>query len=213
MGLPRFTYNGKTLDLPSVESILVQPYPPLRAQTWVTDPGKVQVLLYARMDIPVTVKWPQISEGTGENQWVGADRLRIDFENFYQWACHGNDFVFTLDSAKTVNTTLTADAAAGANTFAVASATGIANGVYRLISDNHYQIVTVTNVASLTVTIDETLNFDFLEGAFFRDRYYFPGKLRPDTPRYPIIDIRSGSQKRFEIQFAFHEAVWFEPEA
>lgn len=201
MGLSRIIYNLKTIDLPDVEFIEVIPKVPRVIR--VTRTGAVQTQLDPRMDISINARWATVDAV----YWAAAATLKLQFQNLWQWAQHGNVFTFAVDSAKVVNTSLSAAASEGDTSFDVASATGILNSVYRLIDGPRYQMVTVTGVVGSTVTISETLNFDFSSGTLFRDRWYFVCVLHDENAPFPVKELIALNQARFEINLQCFESV------
>lgn len=201
MGLPRFTYNSKTIDLWDVGFINVQPRKPQTNR--VTRTGVIQVLLEPRMDIAISAQWKTVDA----SQWDEA-LLKRQFQNLWQWALRGNEFSLAIDSAKTVDTTLSADAAAGSPGFTVSNPTGITqDGIYRLIYRNNYQTVKVSAIVGSSITISETLDATFLSGAILRDEWFFQCVLRDPNAPFPIVEREGNSQSRFQINLNCYEAV------
>ena len=100
------------------------------------------------------------------------------------------------DSARTVNTTLDADADDGDTTVDVDSATGIvADRYYRIIGArsegeaNRHQLVHVASIAGTTLTLTDDLDYDFSDGAHLIDELYLPSVvLREQAPDWPFND-------------------------
>jgi hypothetical protein len=200
MALPRLTYNSKTIDFTALPYRLnVSPTVPRTVNRSIT--GVSEIIALPRVDIDVTMSF----------RIIDSILLRYQFDNWWQWAQRGSAWTFAADSAKVVDTTTTANAAAGATSVAVTSATGITIGqTYKLMTGPYYQLVTVTNVVSLTITVN-SLDTAFVSGAVFRDQYYFRG-LIPDASPTPIniVDADMGQPwppTRFELELAFRESL------
>lgn len=199
--MSRISYNSKTIDLWDVGFIQVVPRKPQTNR--VTRTGVLQVLLEPRMDIAISAQWKLIDMSL----WDEA-LLKRQFQNLWQWALLGNQFSLAIDPTKVIDTTLSADAAAGATTFTVTAPAGIqTDSIYRLIWKNNYQTVKVTNVTSNTVTISETLDGAFLAGAIFRDEWFFQCRLRDPNAPFPVIEREARNQAWFEITLNVFEAV------
>jgi hypothetical protein len=100
-----------------------------------------------------------------------------------------------MDSAKVVNTTVSA-AAEGATSVVVASSTGLTSGqigqVYKIIDGGFYQEVLISGVSGTTISFAATpLNTAIASGAIFRDLLYFPAEFA-QTPEFPISYTPAG---------------------
>jgi hypothetical protein len=202
MGNPRLTYNSKAIDFDKYPSVLyVDPFIPR------TINGQLAGATECRPDprtIPrITVEWPPIDDAT----------LLMHLYNWWIWAQKLNTWTLALDSAQIVNTTLTAEEPSGETTVAVASASGIAaSSYYKLLKHSNYQLVKVDSIASLNITLTGSLDYTFASGAYFRDQYFFQGKICDENARCPITLLPAPEKNawpptRFRLAFSFHEAI------
>ena len=151
-----------------------------------------------RKGVIVAVEWDLLT-----SSGVADDTRKRQLRQLSQWAQAGNSFNFARDRNKVVNTTLSADAAAGASTVSVISATGITIGDEYIIRDATYaELIKVANVVSTTITLTEPLNFALDSGSRFRYAEYWPARLAPGAnlivERPPL---------HFGVQFDFIEDV------
>ena len=197
-------YNGKTVELTDNPCKWRAIPAPLRTVT-TTLIGVVETICAPRMDIRVSGEFQPFNDGN----------LRWQLWNWWHWACKGNAWAITLDSSRTVSTTLSAGAAAGATTVTVTSATGIvAYRRYKIWDGPNFALVYVNSVSSNTVTLAETLNVPFGSGAIFRDENYYYGALREPELDLPIIDVNPDEalgqtmpQTKFRLVLDFYEEL------
>lgn len=202
MASPVITYNSKTITLPLKEfDLIVRPSVTRRSNTTLT--GAVETLRAPRMDIKVSANFRLIQDAA----------VRSQLQNWWQWAVRGGAWVLSLDSARTVNTTLSGAEAAGQTVLSVTSTTGISTGqYYKIIDGPNYMTVRVDSIGAGTVTVSSAIDVAMGSGAIFRDEYYFPGVIRDDNAECPIRDVESGKYNpfpltRFEFTPEFYEAV------
>jgi hypothetical protein len=200
LAAPAILYNSLTVTMPVPR--VFQPVTGTPVVTNRTITGNTETIAEPRVDIHVHLEFP-VSTDTS---------LLMQVENFYQWASLGKAWAYAHDSSKVIDTLLTADAALGATSVTVTSGTGITIGqVYKLISGPNYQLILVSGVAGTTISFTTTpLNYPFLTGGLFRDKYYFPAIL-PDGPSFPILRRDAGIKPEpgiaYEIVLDFMEKV------
>jgi hypothetical protein len=195
MGLPRLTYNSKTIDLPAFENIDINAFIEREINRSLT--RDVETIVHPAPDIHVRVNW----------YWDTTSGLREQLENWWQWAQRGNAFRFVVDSAKTVKTTLSAQEAAGQTVLSLTSVSGISAGNYVLIGGPYYQLVTVTSVGASDVTINSALDYTFPSGSVFRDEYLWDGIIRDKDQRSPIVYTPLNKKDAFEFHLDFCEDI------
>src|SRR5436190_13008454 len=137
MAFSRITYNSKSVDFPTLpqdfQPRYAVPTSVLRARS-----GKTETLYTPRVDAAIEVPFLCLTD---------AD-LQRQLRSWWAWALLGRSWTFALDSTKTVRTTVTAKAAAGATSVVVADPTGIATSDRYLLRDGPFhQIVKVTSIA------------------------------------------------------------------
>jgi hypothetical protein len=174
-------YNGKTITLPR---------PP---QTWNISAGPPSTVFRSRTGVVKTTLAPRVDCFVHAEFNAIPFNLRLAVDNWWTWAQEGNAFRLNFDDAHTVSTTLNGThgfgTGSGTYTLLVTSATGIVAGrQYVIRGGPHYQLVTVTNVSGLDVTIDTVLDFDFPGGSLFRERYMWDLILRDSAASSPIIE-------------------------
>lgn len=125
--------------------------------------------------------------------------LKRQIKQWEQWAQNGSAWTLALDSTNTVNTTITNSPAADATVVTVASATGIVAGrEYVLRNEFDLEVVKVTGIAGLDLTLTEPLNFAFFAGDRFRAEMFWPARLMDNRP---IIVERGPLFYDVEIRF------------
>lgn len=181
-------YNGKTISFGvAPREISVNPVVPRTVNTTLT--GAQEVLSLPRIDIYVAADYADLCSASLTKYGITASTLRVQLDNWWQWAIRGNSWDYTIDSTKKVRTTLAGDEAANDSVIDVASASGITqNGRYVLIDGPNYQMVTVTNIAGTSLTISPALDYAFSSGSLFRDVYYWSGQIRDSNQDCPIVD-------------------------
>ncbi len=199
----RLTYNAKTIDFTGLPfGFRAVPLVPRTINQSIT--GVTEILTLPRVDIEIQSQFrPETSASK-----------RVQFDNWWQWAQQGNAWTLALDSSKVVDTTITADAAAGATSVVVASNSGIVSGqTYKLMVGPYYQLVTVSGIAGTTISLATTsLDSIFLSGAVFRDQYFFRGVIRDPQATSPVQDVEADELQafpltRFRISMQFHESL------
>ncbi len=200
---PVITYNSKTItftERPVKRQVEVRI--PRSIQTTIS--GASEVLSQPRVDVNVRV----------ELQAVSSPSLLRALENWWAWAMQGNDWTMTLDSTRTVYTSLTTQHAAGATVLMVASASGITTGNYYVVLGGpSYQVIDVVSIAGTGVTIGSALDFQFPSGSIFRDHYYWHGMIRDPNQQRPIEFMDQGQgyypPQLFNLHFEFYEATTY----
>ncbi len=188
------TYNGKTLSFPLAPYRFTTPDYPLQSSTSRTLSGVADDILL-RADAAISIGFQRFVNATADHA-----TLKRNLQQWLQWAQTGQAWTFARDSTKTANTTLSSAAAAGASSVVITNATGLVIGnQYILRSKDNIELVKISNIASTTITLTETLNFGYATGSRFRDELYWPGRLLDKTN--PIIEqpIRHWG---FELTFA-----------
>lgn len=121
---------------------------------------------------------------------MSSQAMRDALEVWWSHAVQGKSFGFAFDSGEKVDTTLTATAAVGATSCAVTSASGITIGKRYWLRDAdgvNQDIVTVSNVVTLTVTFAPALIYAHVAGTIFRSMDYFPALEAVDDD-LPIVE-------------------------
>jgi len=196
MGLPRLTYNGKTIDfLQNPATLDIDPF--IERVINRTLSRDVETIVNPAPDVRVRARW----------HWEANASLRVQLDNWWQWAQRGNSFRFVMDSAKTVKTTLSGAEAAGQTVLSVTSTSGFAAGNYVLRSGPYYQLVTVTSVGASDVTINSALDYTFPSGSVFRDEYLWDGIIRDKDQRSPIVYTPLNKKDAFEFHLDFCEDI------
>lgn len=192
MATSRITYNSKTIDLGRAPQVLrVDARVPRVINTTLS--GINEVITLPRVDVHVHIEIPQINSAL----------LRMQMEDWWQWAQRGGSWSFAKDSSKTVSTTLTGVSNAGATLAVVSSATGIVNGQqYVLIDGPNYAVVTVLSQASTSITLTGAIDVAFGIGARFRDLAFWNGIIRNSDADHPCVDHAANdpSGQLFPIQ-------------
>jgi hypothetical protein len=199
-GGPRIIFNGQAIDLPVPYRFQAYPLPSRHVN--VSPIGKQDTFLQPRVDIRVITAFD-----IDDIYFTSAER-RADLHNFRQWALKGNPWALTMNSMRTVDTTLTLDAD-GTDTI-VADTSGVLEGeIYKLTNSYYYERVTVANVSGSTITLAERVLGEYPVGSKLRDENFFPGCLRSDS-RVEIVDLEAGEyqslpQTRFRLNLDFYE--------
>lgn len=204
MSVPVITYNSKTITL-TEKPFVHRVTPSVSKHANTTLSGAVETILIPRMDIQVHLEFRTIDSAA----------LRVQIDNFWQWASQGNSWTIALDGSRTVNVVTTSNLAAGISTIPLSSVVGIVAGrTYAMIDGPNYQIVTVSSVGGSSVDIDTGLDAAMGSGTLFRDQFYFPSIIRDDNPPSPIQDIASEAPEfqtwpptRFKLVLDFYEDV------
>lgn len=178
MASPRITWNGNNLDLEDLSD-----YRSSRGKNAITsraENGQSYTYVHEAFDI-VEVGIDSFNSTATRNALVA----------WWAWASQGKSYSFALDSARTVNTTLSGGASAGATSCTVNSTAGVAANRTYLIRDTdgiEEEVVVVSSVSSSTVTFSTTpLKYAYSTGATFRDPDYFP-KLESVDEAFPVIE-------------------------
>lgn len=203
MGNPRITYGSKVIDLPGREfEFYVDAFIPRTVNTTLT--GVVETLRIARVDVRVKASWRHLEP-----------TLRVQLDNWWQWAQQGNVWRLVLDSAKNVKTFLVQSASVAQSTVLVADPGGITAGQdYVLVGGANYQMVTVSTVSGNAITLG-SLDYSFASGAVFRDRYLWDAVITDAGARAPIQDLlespspASPGLHRFNLMLEFREWTAF----
>ena len=198
MGLPRLTYNGKTIDfLQNPATLDIDPF--IERVINRTLSRDVETIVNPAPDVRVRARW----------HWEANASLRVQLDNWWQWAQRGNSFRFVMDSAKTVKTTLSGAEAAGQTVLSVTSTSGFAAGNYVLRSGPYYQLVIVTSVDGVgsTVTISSALDYAFPAGAVIRDEFLWDGVIADPQQQSPIVFNPMAKAEAFNFELNFLEDV------
>src|SRR5574338_1351702 len=121
MGFPRISYNRNTIDFLRAPQLLdIQP---VRAVTRnKSASGKAETLnIAAGFTVRVVFNGLRMGDAT-------ESALKTALVDLSLWAQAGAAWIFTKDSAVTVNTTLDGAAVAGVSSIPVTSATGVVSG-------------------------------------------------------------------------------------
>lgn len=172
MAFAQITYNGRTINFPWGHYTL-QDDPLHNALVNRSASGIVETL-NVNVENLINVAWRLF-----ENANTTDATFKRNMEQFFQWAQKGNAWKLALDSSDTVLTTLANDAAAGAGSIVLTSATGVVAGrQYVIRNTTDWQVIKVNSIAGApTITLVETLDFAFLAGDRFRSRQYWPGRF------------------------------------
>lgn len=195
-------YNGKTISFGvAPQSVSVNPVVPRVANTTLT--GVLDIVYLPRVDVYISVSYENLCSGTLSKYGIDASALRVQLDNWWQWASRGNQWDYVIDSTKTVRTVLLSAAAMNAGSVDVAAPSAVQVGSkYILIDGPNYQMVTVTNKSIVTVSISPALEYDFAAGTLFRDVYYWSGVIRDDRES-PITD--AGADRRTDYRVAYFD--------
>lgn len=173
MGLPRITYNGKTIDFPRDVAEPFNLFPMRSALRNMSASGRCETLNVSS-GYSVSAKLSGLSNATDA-------ALKTSLFQAMQWAEAGEEWVFNRNSAVTVNTTLDGAAIVGVTSIPVVGAAGIVSGS-RYVIESKTQVATVkaTNSGTDPVTISAGLDFAFAAGSRFRAYEYLPmvGSIR-----------------------------------
>ena len=181
MANPRLTYNSKTIDFPFLPAaIRCSALNPRTVNMTIT--GKHETIRLPHIDIPVRAEWPIMDSSVSGHPAANA------LINWHQWAQSGQAWALALDSAKTVDTLVAVEAAAGDTLVWVDNPVGVTVGqVYKLINGPNMQLLTVSAVDGDRISFTSTsLDFDLGVGAILRDQFYFPGLLRNPSAPLPL---------------------------
>lgn len=109
--------------------------------------------------------------------------IKRNLQQWFSYAQEGGAWYFALDSSKTVLTTLSSSASAGASSVVVTSATGITSGQqYVIRGSTRMELIKCASVAGTTINLTETLINDWFAGDRFRSEFYWPARLtKPDN--------------------------------
>lgn len=182
MSFPNIVYNSKTLDLGQQPYALQVEYP--RARLVNRSASKVTETLNISPDSCYSFKcrWLKNSNATQAT-------LKRNLYQFFEWAQEGGVWYFAKDASKTVLTTLSSSASAGASSVVVTSATGITVGQqYVLRSKTRQELIKVASVVGTTIGLTETLNNDFVSSSRFRDEFYWPARLIGDDSKHIVVE-------------------------
>lgn len=198
VGSPAIVYNGKIIFLPTYPSeFRVSPVPPRTVNYSLN--GDVETILQPRLELEVYVSFPPIESRP----------LRAAIDNWWQWAVRGNSWLFMFDHTRDVNTTLALPAVAGATTLFIARIDDIrVDGVYALCKRNLYQLVKVAtiDIGTFTVTLVNSLDYDFPTGSVFRDQFLWEGCVVESEAKSPIKDLVLHPRELFELNLEFYQA-------
>lgn len=179
----QITYNSKTITFPTNHLERIPSDPRRLALVGVPVDGVSVETLNVAMESRVLVSLMKFNDVEAAHQ-----TLRRNLLQWYAWASMGKAWTFAYDSSDTVLTTLAAGANAGSSSVEVSSATGIVAGrQYVIRSATQLDIVRVASIDGTTLTLTESLNFDFADGDRFRTLRYWPARLA-DLSRNPIVE-------------------------
>lgn len=193
MGFPRIVYNGKTLDF-SYDGYRIQlDYPRRRVENY--SASRIGEVLNISADVmhSFAIRWLVNSNATDA-------ALRYHLYEFVEWARQGKAWTFARDSSKASSTTLSAGAAVGDTTLTVTSISGFSSGDLCILrSSTQIELVKINGAPSgNTITLADTLNFDYASGSRFRHEQYMPARLLGN--QHPIQE-RPPLHYDFEIVF------------
>lgn len=190
-----FIYNGKTLSLRPPSELVVDPNPPRTVSA--TPTGIVESVLQPRIAVEVSARWLPFDRD---------DLLRIQLDNWWQWAVRGNAWQFVFDQMHAVNTTLLGGALAGDNVAIATNPAGIEVGrLYKITSGALYATVLVTDLAGDTLTFSTSVDYNFPAGSSFQDIYLWDSCLLDSYMKCPIRDLRN-PQFGFDMEMEFYQA-------
>lgn len=192
----RITFNGKNLDFPVDIYLFQVDYPRMRIPNM--SPTKVAETLNVGPDVLINLAFRWLVNATASHA-----TLKRNLYQWFEWASQGLPWTFARDSSKTALTTLSAGALAGDSTITVSSITGLSSGDQCILkSATQQELVKINGAPSgSTVTLTETLNFDFVSGSRFRHEQYWPALLLDST--------KHANQERaplhFDVELLFTE--------
>lgn len=194
MGLPRIIYNSRNLDFP-FDCYNLQPDFP-RSVAANLSVSEVAEYLNAGPGGIYSYQFRLLENANSTHA-----TLKRKLENWLEWAQQGKPWYFARDNSKTGLTTLSAGAAAGDTALTVTGISGFASGDDCILRSATQQAKGKINGApsGSTVTLTESLDFDFTASCRFRHREYIPGRLLD----YKIIIERA--PLHFDVSLIFNE--------
>lgn len=193
MSNPRISYDTKYIDFDCFLPAIL-PDPMSGAVRVASSTGKRQTLLVnAETIVPFMIGGFKYGNSTDET-------VRRKLIQWREWAQSGLPWTFARDASKSVNTTLTAAALAGATVIQLTSTTGLTAGDSCVIrSEIHQEPVAILSIDSgVQVTLSETLNFGYPNGSRFRHADFWPAQLIDGAN--PIQE-ESNTSWRFALRF------------
>jgi hypothetical protein len=173
----RITYNAKNIDFPSSYYRINVPEYPREALRGKSAAGIVETL-GVRHDVVIDLGFRNFKNDDATNA-----TFKRNLKQFESWAQAGNTWTLALDSGDTFMTTLTNSPAAGATVLSLTSATGVVAGRHYVVRNEFdAEVVKVASIASLDVTLTESLNWPFYAGDRVRAEMYWPARLAGDRP-------------------------------
>lgn len=198
MALPRFTYNGKTIDLDSDVGGL-QPDVIVNALRGAAASGARKVDT-VNSEIVMALSVGGFPIDSAALSTAAVEILRRKLENFVSWAQSGRPWTFARNSSKAVNTTLSAVVLAGTKIVTLTSTAGLAAGDTCVIrTKTRAEVVAIDTVDSgVQVTLVEDLDFSYPSTARFRHKEYWPGRL---VSSRNAVQNESNTNWRFDMTF------------
>lgn len=196
MGLPRITYNSKNLDfLTDVYRLQFDNPRQVLANASVS---RIYEVLNVSPDLLISfgLRWLVNSNASDAT-------LKRKLYQWFEWASQGKPWTFARDSSKVTSTTLSAGASAGDLTLTVTSISGLSSGDQCIVrSATQMELIKINGAPSgSTVTLTETLNFDYASGSRFRHEQYWAGRLLDN--RKHVIQERP--PVHFDVELLFTE--------
>jgi hypothetical protein len=204
MAIAAIYYNGKTLTFPTPPQpgsyapyAFQQGYP--RGVIPAYASSRVSKNLNIASDMLVSLKIRLL-----EN--IADATLKRTLYQWSEWAAQGKPWQFSMDTTKTLNTTITQGQNVGDQTVVVASTSSLVTGDQCILrTATQLALVKVTNISGLTLTLAETLDFAFPSGARFRHERYYPARLAPTKLSQHIIQERP--PLHYDVELDFFEDV------
>lgn len=168
---------SKTIDFPQFISKRNPPDYVRRVLRGSSASGVVETLT-VRTDCLPNLEWPFFVNGTASHA-----TFKRNLKQWEQMAQAGEPWTIALDSADAVLTTLTNSPSAGDTSIDVADATGMVIGrSYVLRNEFDLEVVKISNISSLIITLTEALNFSYFAGDRFRSEMFWPARLIESRP-------------------------------
>ena len=200
MGFPLITFNGRTINFTKIPYRL-QVHPSRQIVQNQSASGKSETLnVRAEVTVEVALRWFVNANATDAT-------LKRNLQQWFSWATKGLAWNFGMDSAHTVYTTLSANAAAGATALSLTTLTGVVvNGLYIVRNELNLEVVKVTALNSPgagQVTIADPLTFAYFSGDRFRSEKVWPARLL--SMEHPIIDHPVPNHPFWDFELKFTE--------
>lgn len=188
MANSQIIYNGTTIAFGvAPQELSIDPKIARTVSTTVA--GLDSVTYLPRIDVYVSAVYETLCDAVLSSKGVSASTLRLQLENWWHWAQRGGIWDYAVDSTKKVRTFLASEQFETETVIEVNSVAGIQTGSrYVLVDGVNYQMVTVTNISGLSLTVSPALDYHFAASSRFRDAYYWSGQIRDPEQDNPIID-------------------------